>query len=365
MRLTATIRLLSTPAQATMLQETLTRCNQACNWISRQAWEQKTFRQFDLHHLTYRECRERFKLSAQATIRCIAKVTNAYKLNHKRQRHFRPRAAQPYDCRILRFAENHISIWTLDGRQKIPFICGDHQQQLLKHRKGESDLMLVAGKWYLVCSCDVPNAETMDVTEYLGVDLGIVNIAVDSDGTCHSGTAVEQQRRRHQHRRRNLQRKGTRSAKRKLQKISGKQARFQKDTNHCISKALVTTAERTGRGIALEDLKGIRGRVTARRRQRSRLSNWGFFQLRSFVEYKAKLRGVPVVLVDPRYTSQQCPACGHTERANRRKRDEFLCVSCGRAGPADHIAALNIGARAVVNQPMVAVESAVRVGSHD
>ena len=188
---------------------------------------------------------------------------------------------------------------------------------------------------------------------YLGVDLGIVQLAADSDGRTYTGEAVERQRRRYSHRRRNLQRKQTRAAKRKLQRLRRSQARFQRDMNHCVSKALVRTAKDTGRGLGLENLGGIRERSTVCRRQRARYSNWAFAQLGAFVQYKAEAASVPVVWVDPRHTSQTCLACGHVAQANRPSQACFECVSCGFAGPADTIAACVIAmrARAAVMRP--------------
>lgn len=355
MKLVAQLQLLPTQEQQAFLRETLQTANAACNLISSLAWEHQTFGQYRLHHLSYRICRDQFPLAAQVVVRSIAKVADAYKLDKKVQRRFYPTAAHPFDARIFRFVDDHtISIWTTAGRQKIPFVCGQHQRGLLAYRQGEVDLCLIRGKWYIFAVCDVPGEEETAWVDALGIDLGIVNLAVDSDGTTYSGQAVEEKRRTFAHRRRNLQRKGSRSAKRKLQKLKGKQARYQKDVNHCISKAIVATAQRTARAIGLEDLTGIRERVTARRRQRARLSNWGFAQLRQFLTYKARLAGVALVLVDPRNTSRECPACGHIAKANRPNRETFVCQSCGLAGPADDIAARNIRARAVVNRPMVA-----------
>ncbi|WP_433379871.1 zinc ribbon domain-containing protein [Streptosporangium sp. CA-115845] len=117
--------------------------------------------------------------------------------------------------------------------------------------------------------------------------------------------------------------------------------------NHVIAKKLVGKAKDTRSGIALEDLQGIRERVTVRKAQRADLHSWGFHQLRTFVTYKAALAGVPVRLVDPRNTSRTCPGCGHLDKRNRPTRDEFCCVLCGLAGPADYFAAINIGRRAV------------------
>ena len=113
-------------------------------------------------------------------------------------------------------------------------------------------------------------------------------------------------RLRHHRLRAKLQAKDTRSAKRKLKRLFGKERRFAKATNHCISKKLVAKAKDTNRAIALEDLSGIRARVTVRSKQRATWHSWAFFQLRSFVTYKALRVGVPVCLVDPRYTSRTC-----------------------------------------------------------
>src|SRR5690606_24270109 len=255
-------------------------------------------------------------------------------------RTFRPHGSIASDDRVLRFKSgDQVSIWTVAGRQVIAYACGDYQRQYLPFRMGEVDLVFYRDRFYLNVVCDVEEPPTTEAGDILGVDLGVVNIATDSDGTTYTGAAVEQRRRIYAHRRRNLQRKGTRSAKRKLRKLSGKQRRFQRNVNHVVSKAIVASAQRTGRGIALEDLTGIRDRVSARRRQRARLHNWSFFQLRSFIVYKARLAGVPVVLVDPKNTSRTCIACGCVDKANRPTQARFSCVSCGYAAPADHVAA--------------------------
>ena len=129
--------------------------------------------------------------------------------------------------------------------------------------------------------------------DFIGVDIGIANIAADSDGTEHWGEPVEKIRRKHNLQRKRLQRKGTKGAKKKLKRIAGKEARFRKHENHCITKKIVVNAKGTGRGIAVEDLDGIRERVTARGTDaRNRLSGWSFAQLYAFLAYKAQLAGV-------------------------------------------------------------------------
>jgi len=354
MKLTLPIKLAPDAKQHAALLETMHRFNTACDAIAKTAFKERCANKVVLQKLVYYEIRERFGLSAQLTIRAISKVVEAFKRDRTVQPRFRPDGAVPYDERIMSWRRlEAVSLLTLSGRQVIPVRFGEYQAARLDRRRGQADLVLRNGAFYLFVTIDVPEPPQGEVPDYLGVDLGIVNLAVDSDGVVYSGGCVEQSRRAHNHRRRNLQRKATRQARRKLRRISGQQQRFQRDTNHIISKALVRNAKDTGRGIALEDLQGIRDRVTVRRRQRSRQYNWGFYQLRSFIQYKAKLAGVPVIVVDPRNTSRTCPACGCIDKANRVSQAQFLCSGCGFAGLADAVAARNIRARAVVMQPMV------------
>lgn len=358
MKLTSQVKLLPTPEQAQLLRQTLETANAACNVISAHAWECKTLRQFPLHKLTYQNVRDRFPLAAQVVVRCISKVADAYKGDHTIKRTFRPYGAIAFDNRILSYnlERKEVSIWTVGGRQHIPFSAGKRQLELLGGRRGESDLCFVKGKFYLLAACDVETLQPIDPEGVLGVDLGIVNIASDSDGENFGGADVQRNRRTFEHRRRNLQKKQTKSAKRKLKKLSGRQARFQKHTNHTISKQLVRKAQDTCRAIALEDLSGIR-KAPVRRSQRSKHSNWSFYQLRQLISYKAERAGIPVILVDPRNTSRTCPRCGCVDQANRVSQSSFSCVSCGCSGPADTIAAVNISARGAVNRPMVSTLS--------
>ncbi|MEU6513053.1 transposase [Streptomyces sp. NPDC046978] len=163
-----------------------------------------------------------------------------------------------------------------------------------------------------------------------------------SDGDNHSGRRLGRYRRWQARKRAELQARQTRSAKQLLKKRARREARHATHINHKIAKTVVAVAQRTDRGIALEELGGIRERVTVPRDQRARQSSWPFHQLGAFIAYKAKRAGVPFIEVDPAYTSQRCPRCGHTGRANRRTRDHFHCRRCGLAGPADHVAGANI-----------------------
>ena len=357
MKLTAKVKLQPTAEQAQLLRQTLEAANRACDYISTRAWDTKTFNRFKMQKLTYTQARLKFDLTAQVVVRCISKVADAYHLDRNHKRRFRPHGGIAYDSRILnwRMTDSTVSIWCLGGRQIIPFVAGPRQLELLAHQQGETDLAPIGGKWYLFAVCEIEEPAPGDVADVLGVDLGVKNIAVDSDGNVHSSAQVNGLRHRHRRLRQKLQAKGTRAAKRLLKRRSGKEARFASDVNHTVSKRIVATAQGTGRGIALENLHGIRSRITARKPQRATLHSWSFFQLRLFLEYKARQVGIPLVLVDPRNTSRTCPACGYVDKANRVSQSTFSCVVCGFSGLADYIAALNIRVlgRAAVMRPYV------------
>lgn len=367
MKLVANIQLKPSKVQSALLRETLERCNAACTWLSQEGHDAGVTRQFDLHKFGYKPLRAKFDLAAQVAVRCIAKTADAYttmKANgHKGVATFRKHAAQPFDDRIFGFKPGDIvSIWTVAGRQKIPFICGERQRKLLAFRKGEVDLMLIKGKWYLACTCDVPDPDEIDVEGVLGVDFGVANLAFDSRGNSYTGDGVEAARRKFNRRRAGLQRKGTKAAKRRLKKLSKKEARFRKHTNHCISKEIVATAERHRFAIAVEDLTHIRKRVRARKSQRNRLHGWAFAQLRSFVAYKAKLAGIPTVAIDPRNTSRTCPCCGTIDKDNRKTQATFSCISCGHTAAADFVAARNIRAAGAACNPALSSALSLSAG---
>lgn len=349
MKLTLQTQLLPDRDHAAKLLATVERFSAAAAWLAGKAFEAQVSNKIVLQRLHYTELRTRFGLSAQMAVRCIAQVCQAYKRDKSIRPVFRPHAAMPFDQRMMSFkGADRVSLLTLAGRVLVPVVMGKYQAERFTHAKGQSDLVLRAdGKWFLLVTVDVPSDAPMPMTDFLGVDLGMAQIATDSDGNAHSGTAVEAIRRKHNLQRKRLQRRGTKGAKKKLQRVGNKEARFRRHTNHVISKAIVEAARRTDRGIALEDLRGIHDRVTARGGDnRNRLSGWSFGQLFAFLGYKAQRAGVPVATVDPRNTSRTCAACGHCSKSNRKSQSEFLCVSCGHRTNADVNAALNIKALA-------------------
>ncbi|MED5812162.1 transposase [Mycolicibacterium sp. 050232] len=409
------VRLEADADQLGALVRTLAACNDTANLVSQIAHAQNVFRGRDLRAISYARARSHAGLGAQVAQSCIRKVADAYtalRANLHAGRYgepgsarrkkveaapvrFRELAAQPFDDRCLSWCHDTdtdsggtVSIWTVDGRLKnLRFIGDADQVSLLRaHRRGETDLVirrrrkmgLVA---FLVATIDVPEPSVRtgenlnNPAGWIGVDLGIENIAVTSDrplaaelmatygagapGGAAGRGSVKDRRTRNRELRQKLQAKNTKSAKRLLRQRARREARFAADVNHQISKRIVAEAERTGRGIAVEELTGIRERVRLRKPQRATHSSWAFAQLGTFLTYKAARAGVPIVAVDPAYTSQRCTACGYTDKRNRTSQAQFVCRDCGyTAEHADILGADNIARRAPTTWAKSTVPSA-------
>jgi IS605 OrfB family transposase len=399
------VRLEADAAQLDVLVRTLSACNQTANLVSQIAHTRGVYRGRDLRAISYAQARQHAGLGAQIAQACIRKVADSYttlRANLRNGRYgkpgsaqrvkvetspiwFRALAAQPFDDRCLSW--NHdtdsatggvVSIWTVQGRLKnLRFTGAADQIALLRaHRSGETDLVirrrrrggagLVA---YLIATIDLPDSpvrtgEHLQTAQgWIGVDMGVENIAVTNDrplakelmstygaqapaGAAGRGS-VKDRRTRSRELRQKLQAKNTKSAKRLARKRARKEARFATDVNHQISKRIVAEAERTGRGIAVEELTGIRERVRLRKPQRATHASWAFAQLGAFLTYKAARAGVPVTQVDPAYTSQRCTHCGHIDKRNRTSQAAFVCRDCGfTAEHADILGADNIALRA-------------------
>jgi putative transposase len=357
MKLTLQVQLRPDAEDAAKLKATVERFNEAANWLAGVALEHEVSNKFVLQRLAYQELRQQFGLPADTAIRCIGQVVEACKRDKAKQPEFRAHAAVPFSMgKNIGFkGPDRVSISTLVGRVIVPFVMGRYQAERFGWPKGQCDLVLRRdGKWFLSVTVDIPDGTQAPATDFIGVDLGVENIATDSDGKIHSSKDIEAKRRRYAQRRRDLgkatkdaDRNRRRRCRKALKRTKDKEARYRRDINHRISKDLVALAKGTDRGIALEDLEGIRERITVRRRQRDRFNSWAHAQLGGFIVYKARLAGVPVAFVDPAYTSRACSGCGHREKSNRKSQAEFRCKACGHEQHADANAARNIRASAV------------------
>jgi putative transposase len=331
--------------------------NAAATYCAQVAWEKGITNKNTLHHEVYGATRAQFGLGAQ--LACCARDKAAEAVRAARQHAnatcptFDASSSIRYDARTYRLMErDQVSLNTIYGRVRGQLDLGDFQRCYLydlSWKIGGAELVRRGNVWYLCITQSKKAPDPDEPTGVLGVDLGIVNLATDSDGETFSGEHVGKVRERyHQHRRR-LQKRGTKNAKRRLKKLSKKEHRFQKDTNHRIAKRLIAKAAETRKALALEDLTHIRTRTqgTVRRKQRRRHSSWAFSQLRQYITYKARQAGTKVFLVDPRNTSKTCSCCSYCNTHNRRSQASFVCLCCGYAASADFNAARNIASAGV------------------
>lgn len=325
------------------LLATIRQFNAVCNWLSIYAYHNHAWNWHRLQTETYHTVRELFGLSAAATVVAVRKVASVYqdKTSRRRIAKFNSIGSMPlYQHSYKR--DGQVLIYG----KRYPIVS-----KAILNARYEGILTFHKGKFLIYQAIEVNQPEAYKTRDFLGCDLGVTNILVDSDKTVHSSGHLYGLRKRYSKIRSRLQKKQTSSSKRLLRLRKRKERLFARDINHCISKKVVTKANDTHRGIALEELTGIRESITVRKPQRRQHYSWAFRQLRSFIEYKAMLAGVPVVIVDPRNTSRTCPECGYTSKNNRKSQSEFMCNSCGYAELADYVAARNIASRAVGNQP--------------
>lgn len=344
MKKTIKIKLITNEEQHNSLLATMNMFSFVCNEISNIAFKNQEFRKFSIHKLSYHILRKKYvDFSSQLLIRAFDTVAQSYTdkgFKGKYPTLFRKQCAVVYDDRVLTFKENYVNIWTVNGRTKIPIQI--HNKEIFKFRKGQTDLVYQNGNFYLCCVIDIPNKEKFTPKNVIGVDLGIKQLATTSDNESFTGEIVEKKRLKYSSHRHRLQKKNTRNAKRRIKQIGNKEARFRKDVNHCISKKIIEKAKDTESAIALENLTGINDRVTVRKSQKNQRISWSFYQLKTFIKYKAEEKGATVIEVDPKNTSRTCNKCKYCDKKNRKNQSDFQCLECGYIENADYNASLNI-----------------------
>ncbi|HWY34958.1 MAG TPA: transposase, partial [Nitrosopumilaceae archaeon] len=279
MKLTLKIKLLPDKEQAKTLLQTIKEANSARNIISKIASELKIFNQFRIHKEVYHKIKGSSNLSAQILVSCISKVADAYKLDKKTKSVFKPLSSISYDSRILTYKSDKIvSIWSIGGRLKIQFVC--HNINYFPYIKGEADLVFNKGKFYIFQTVEVPEENIKDIKEFIGCDLGQVDICTLSDGTNYNSEQLKKVRERYTKVRASVQSKGTKGANKLLKRLSGRERRFVSINNHAISKQIVTKAKAENKGIAIEHLGNIRKTANPKSKaQKTELNRWSFYQL--------------------------------------------------------------------------------------
>ena len=338
----------------------------ACEWVNQNTPPELTSKT-KMQKLVYNDVRLRFGLSANLAIQALRRVCanrKTARVKKRNVRKFSPTSVS-YDARIFSFKEFDytVSLKLLENRVRFELDIGNYQRGILKGQDPKSATLVKRrnGDYYIHINLERDVPAPIDTKEVLGIDLGRTDIAHTSDGDSWSGIPLNQIRNKYARLRKVLQKKaslGTRSSRRRcrqlLKRLAGKEKRFQKHINHEISRQLVDKAVTSGRVIALEDLTGIRERTNQLPRtkdERRKSNNWSFYMLRNFLTYKCILAGVPLILVNPAYTSKSCYKCLHIGKRNGK---QFRCVNpeCANRCDSDYQGAKNIAALGLtINQP--------------
>jgi len=343
----------------------------AYNHVCQTGWSDNDCNGVSLHHKTYQQCKT--WLPSQLSVSARMKATESLKAVKTRKRKGL-KVSCPQSKQIsVRYDSNSYNVWfdrkelslsTIDGRKRFGFQVPPNFLKYKNWRRKSAELFIRGRKVFLAIVFETDVVDVQPTQKVVGIDRGIKKIAVTSENQFFGGGQVKKVVRRYRSLRKRLQSKGTRSAKRHLRHLRRKENRFRRDMNHCVSKKIVESLP-PGTTIALEDLKNIRKNSKKfRKEQRFWINGWSFFQLESFLTYKAAEKGCFIDFVDARYTSQKCSICGHIERGNRVKQSLFKCKHCGFSLNADLNASRNIRnnyrdakgypCRVFVNPPIVA-----------
>lgn len=365
---------------ALSFSKTMEQYRQACNYVSEYIFNHDfDMKQSRLNKELYAKLRNLFSLKSQMAQSVIRTVIARYK-TIKTQMSCRPYKYQDQNtgewhrevrnlnwlCKPISFnrpqvdlqrnrdwsylSNGQLSINTLDGRVKASPVCHGFSQYFDGTWKfGLAKLLKSGNKWYLHISAtkEVADFDKQEVKHVVGIDRGLRFLATiyDEQGKTafFDGKAIMRKRAKYQKLRATLQAKGTKSAKRRLKKLSGRENRWMSDVNHCLSKTLV---QKYGANtlFVLENLNGVSfERTDLPKSLRSQNKSWAFYQLEQFLTYKAHLNNSEVVEVSAKYTSQRCPKCGVIKKDNRNHgKHEYHCANCGYRSNDDRIGAMNI-----------------------
>ena len=338
------------------LDRSMVQYSLACDRISAYCFENKCLKRETIHNDLYEELRDRFGLKSQMACSAIITVIAKYKtILSEEHKWIQPKFRKPQlDLvwnRDYSLVQGVFSVNTLDGRIKAPFDIKGMEQYFDKDKFkfGTARLVCSKRKYYLhiPVTSEVEDCSVNEICNVVGIDRGINFIAVSYDSKGKSsffdGGKVKHKRAQYKELRSELQKRGTASARRRLKRIGQRENRWMNDVNHCVSKALVINNP-SKTLFVLENLKGIRGATEkVHRKDRYVSVSWSYYDLEQKLKYKAQRNSCLVINVDPRYTSQCCPKCGHIEKSNRNKKLHcFCCRNCGYCSNDDRIGAMSL-----------------------
>ena len=355
--ITAKLQILVNPSDKQILCDTMKAYSDACNYVSNYIYNTHNLSRYSVQKNTYYQAREIYGLRSQMAVSCVRTVIAKYKTILENQKELiKPVFKLPQLDLVwnrdysLNTKTDTFSVNTLNGRIKVNFYKNGFDQYFVYDCKfGTAKLVFKHGKFFLhiPVTYDVEDSNISDICNIVGIDRGI-NFVVATYDSKHksgfvSGKYIKQKRAHYSKLRKELQIRKTPSAKRRIKSIGSRENRWMQDVNHCVSKALVENNPKHTLFV-LEDLSGVRN-ATERVRAKDRYVSvsWSFYDLEQKLIYKAKQNQSTVIKVDPRYTSQCCPVCGHIEKANRNKKIHlFTCKNCGYKSNDDRIGAMNL-----------------------
>lgn len=353
--ITSKIQIYPTNEQVEILNKTMSQVRKALNYISNYIFENNCLNQSKINKETYYYLRETYGLKSQMAQSVMKTAIAKYKTNKSNGHDFNLVNFKnlEYDLvwnRDYSITKDVFSVNSLNGRLKIPFeIKGMENFFDNSYKFGTAKLVYKFNKYFLhiPMTKEYQQITPLKINKIVGIDLGINFLATtyDSEGKTifYNGRNIKSKRGNYKSLRKQLQKCGTKSAKRKIKSIGSRENRWMSDVNHSITKALV---DKYGENtlFILEDLAGIRNATEKVNINNKYVSvSWAFCQFRQLLEYKAKMNKSMVIAVDPKYTSQQCPKCGHIEKANRDKRNHiFKCKNCSYQSNDDRIGAMNL-----------------------
>lgn len=343
--------------------------NRACQLVLDYGSQAKTYNKNKLNRETYRKVRESVPNLPSALVQTARDQASEMLKRSSLARTVKKQLSVRYDRRTFKFYpdSNRVSLTTVFGRINFPF----KRYAYMDKWKGEytnAQLLIKRRRAFLNIQVKLPDKPRQPMgQEVLGIDRGIMNIAVCSDNSFYNSNHLRAVKGRYEFLKHKLQSAGTRSAKRHLQRLSGRERRFARSVNHIISKAIVNKPYKV---FALEKLNITKKKTNGKQFNR-KLGSWSFSELQRFISYKAEELGKLVVPVNPRHTSQTCSRCGYVDRKSRQGRI-FKCRNCGFELNADLNAAHNIALlgkirveQAEVNQPIVASDETTPTGIVD
>ena len=356
MTVTAKIQLVVSAENCELLDSTANAYRNACNFVSEYIFRTHNLKQFSLNKELYYEIREKFGLGSQMTQSVLKTVISRYKTIQTNQHEWiQPKFKIPqFDLvwnRDYSLSQNYFSVNTLNGRLRLPYYAKGMEKYFNKetYRFGTATLVFRHKRYFLhiPVTFEVDECCDPDICNVVGIDRGI-NFVIATYDSRHqsgfvSGKVIKQKRGHYKNLRKQLQQVGTLSSRRRLKAIGQRENRWMQNVNHCVSKALVDNNPKHTLFV-LEDLSGIRS-ATEKIRVKDRYVavSWSFYDLEQKLIYKAMQHQDKVIKVNPAYTSQCCPVCGHTEKANRNKKIHlFCCQNCGYKSNDDRIGAMNL-----------------------